>query len=97
EYDWLARQLGVAYGTVAQWLRPNSKTTIPAPALHAIVRLMQPAQPTDTEFSPDELACLQEAAREQGIGVIALCVRLIREQLAKERERGGSPDQKSPE
>jgi hypothetical protein len=83
-YAWYADQIGVRLGTVNQWLKSKNPSPIPEIALRATAKLMRPELPGDGEISAEEMVQLLTLAREKGIGIVQLCVELIREQLAVE-------------
>jgi len=80
-YAWYAAQLGVRIGTVNQWLKTKNPSPIPEIALRATFKLMRPEMAADGEISAEEMVQLLSISRDKGIGIVQLCVELIREQL----------------
>lgn len=84
DYAAYADALGVARGTVAQWFRETAPTPMPLLARRATGMLMERDQPREASLSYDELRHLELWSRREGIGVVELIVRIVRERLAKE-------------
>jgi hypothetical protein len=86
-YSWLASQLGVANGTVNQWLRKNDRQAMPEWAEVSAARLIRQFEPTDGDLGLEEMEILAEWARQEGIGPIRLAVRILREEIAARKKR----------